>query len=296
MSDVTAGESLSERVIAIVGVGLIGGSIAAALKRRNFAGEVLGVGRNASRLEAARERGLIDRGSTDLAEAARQADLLVFCTPVDLIAAGVREAAGHCRPGTLITDAGSAKQAICRELAAGLPDEVQFIGSHPLAGSEKQGYEYAEADLFVGRLCVVTPVEPFDAAALERLVRFWRALGSEVTQLTPAVHDRIVARTSHLPHVVAAALASLLPDSADRFAASGFHDTTRIASGDPALWTAIVLANAEEILSGLDEMSGRLQQYRDTIAAGDRPGLHKRLELGKTKRDRLINSNTDRKQ
>src|SRR5262249_54142738 len=142
----------------IVGVGLIGGSIAMALKGRGTARSVIGVGRSASRLQEARDRGIIDEGFVELAVAARRSDLLVFRTPVARIAAGVREAAAACRPGTLITDAGSVKGSICRDLSEELRSGVEFVGAHPLAGSEKQGFEFAEATLFEDRVCVVTPV------------------------------------------------------------------------------------------------------------------------------------------
>ena len=155
--------------IAIVGVGLIGGSIALAAKTRGAAQSVIGVGRDAHRLDQARRRGIIDEGLVDLAAAVRRADLIVFCTPVDRIVAGVREAATACREGALITDAGSVKGCISRELASGLPGWVEFVGSHPLAGSEQQGFEHADPRLFENRVCVVTPLETSPRPAVERI-------------------------------------------------------------------------------------------------------------------------------
>ena len=284
----------STETVAIVGVGLIGGSIAAALKARGFRGTVLGVGRDAGRLEQARNAGLIDDGFTDLPAAARRSDWIIVCTPVDCIATHVREAAPHCRPGTLVTDAGSVKQSICRALDGALPTGVTFIGSHPLAGSEKQGFEHAHADLFEGRVCVVTPDANTPENQLARLTAFWQSLGLEAIQLSPDDHDRALARTSHLPHVVAASLAGSLADGDGLLVATGFRDTTRIAAGDPDLWTAILLNNADSLLRPLDAFSARLAEWREAIAARDRTRLRELLASAKRRRNALDNGNDAR--
>src|SRR5262249_28646432 len=158
---------------------------------------------NPKRLHAARRRGIIDEGTVDLSAAAARADLLVFCSPVDVIAGGVHEAAGACRPGTLITDAGSVKACLCRELAKGLAPQVEFVGAHPLAGSEKQGFEHANARLFERRICVVTPSGTNSRRAVARIAAFWKKLGSTMLEMSPEAHDRALAETSHLPHLVA---------------------------------------------------------------------------------------------
>lgn len=286
MSDTPSEPSLAEAV-AVVGVGLIGGSIAAALKRSGFAGPVIGVGRNARRLELARARGLIDSVAADLCEAAPQADLFVFCTPVDRIVSGVLECAPHCRPGTLLTDAGSVKGAICRELAGRLPPGVTFIGSHPLAGSEKNGFEHAQAHLFEQRVCVVTPDAATPADQLERLTAFWRRLGLTVLQRPAEDHDRILAETSHLPHLVAAALAATLGEENRPLAATGFRDTTRIAAGDPELWAAILLANADAVLAAAERFGRSLTEFHDALTRRDAPALKNLLTHAKTNRDAL---------
>src|SRR5262249_12901378 len=158
--------------------------------------------------------------------------------PVDVIASGVRQAATACQKGALITDAGSVKACLCRDLATGLPPHVEFVGTHPLAGSEKQGFEYADARLFEKRICVVTPIAGNSRQAVERIAGFWKNLGSRIIEMAPGVHDRALAETSHLPHLAAAALAAALTLENRPLAASGFRDTTRVASGDPELWTA----------------------------------------------------------
>jgi prephenate dehydrogenase len=273
--------------VAIAGVGLIGGSLAAALKIRKLVRTVVGVGRDSSRLAEAKSRGLIDDATTDLAGAAAVADLLVFCTPVDRIVAGVRAAAAGCRPGTLITDAGSVKGTICRCLAEGLPAGVEFVGSHPLAGSERQGFEHADADLFANRVCVLTPTETTSRRAGERIRRLWEAIGSSVVEMSPEAHDRAVAETSHLPHVIAAALAAVLAPENAALAATGFRDTTRIASGDPELWRAILLNNADGVLDGLRKYEESLASFRNALEDRNGPRLKELLAEARSRRNSL---------
>lgn len=278
---------LQFETVAIVGVGLIGGSIAAALGRLPNRPRIIGVGRSAEKLQPAVSRGMLDEVQTDVAVAAAGADLVIFCTPVDRIVAGVRAAAVKCMPGTLITDVGSVKAEICRELKDSLPEEITFVGSHPLAGSEQSGFEQADADLFAGRVCVVTPTADSPLLAVARVTRFWQALGMRVIEKSPQEHDRLLATTSHVPHLVAAALAILLNDESRPFAASGFRDTTRIAGSDPELWTAIARANAEEVIAGLDRISTVLGEMKDAIAAADWSRLQILLQTAKRKRDSL---------
>lgn len=288
MGDATSAQR--QPTVAIIGVGLIGGSIAAALKKRRRAERVFGVGRTLSRLEKARAAGLIDAGTSEVGEAVPDADLVVVCTPVDRIADDVRAAAAYCRPGTLLTDAGSVKGAICRALAGGLPDGVTFIGSHPLAGSEQQGFEHADAGLFEGRLCVITPEGKASTADRERLTAFWEGLGMNVVETSPDEHDRALAATSHLPHVAAAALAALLAEDNGAFASTGFRDTTRIAAGDPNLWTPILLSNREAVLQCLGEFQNLLAEFRDALEKEDTTALKNLLEVAKRNRDVLSDS------
>lgn len=285
MSPATDCEAPDFDTIAIVGVGLIGGSLAAAIRRRKK--RVIGVGRDPARLAKAQTAGIIDEAATNLVSAAERSDLLVFCTPVDRIVNGVREAACRCRPGTLITDAGSVKEIICRELSSALPGGVEFVGSHPLAGSEKQGFEHADPNLFDRRVCVVTPVATTTQSARDRIRDFWRRLGSNVLEMTPEAHDRALAQTSHLPHVAASALAGMLEPENDRFAASGFRDTTRVAGGDPDLWAAILLANAESVLRELRKFDQSLAAFQQALSARDVEQLKALLATAKRRRDGL---------
>ncbi|MBC7816059.1 MAG: prephenate dehydrogenase/arogenate dehydrogenase family protein [Planctomycetaceae bacterium] len=279
--------SAAFETLTIVGVGLLGGPVALAAKQRGLVRRVIGVGRSAARLEHARTAGLIDDIRTDLAQAAAQAELLIFATPVNLIVPGVREAAAACRPGTLITDVGSTKSYLCRELANGLPNGVTFVGSHPLAGSEKQGWEHARADLFEGRVCVVTPIESSSRNTVERLTAFWRAIGMSVLEMSPEAHDRALAQSSHVPHVVASALAQTLADENRSLAATGFADTTRIAAGDPEVWVPILMDNRDAVLTRLDEFSSQVAAFREALAHGDADELRHLWERGKAIREQL---------
>ena len=273
--------------VAIVGVGLIGGSIAAALRRRAPATKVIGVGRSAGKLAPAIERGWLDATSENISAAARQADLVIFCTPVDRIVAGAHEAAAACKPGTLLTDAGSVKAAICHDLMTGLPDGVEFLGGHPLAGSEKTGFEFADAELYSNRVCVLTPHKHNSPSQVTRLQNFWETLGARVFRMDPEAHDKALAETSHMPHLVSSVVASVLSDENRPFTASGFRDTTRIAAGDPDLWTAILLQNAAGVLDRLKEFTGTLTAFRTAIEKRDAATLHRLLATAKQKRDAL---------
>lgn len=273
--------------LAIVGVGLLGGSVALAARQRGIARRVIGVGRNEARLEQARQAGVLDDISTDLVAASAQADLLVFATPVNLIVAGVREVASVCRPGTLITDVGSTKGHLCRELADSQPIAASFIGSHPLAGSEKQGWEHSRADLFDGRVCVVTPTETSRRDEVARLTAFWQAIGMSVVEMSPEAHDCALAQTSHVPHVVASALARTLADENRSLAATGFADTTRIAAGDPNVWVPILLDNRDAVLASLDEFSTQLAAIRSAIAQGNADDIRRLWDHGKAIREQL---------
>jgi len=273
--------------LTIVGVGLIGGSIGLAAKRRGLAGCVRGVGWRQQTLDHALAGRAIDEGCLDLTSAAAGSDLIVFCTPVDGIVGQVLASAPFCAPDTLLTDAGSTKAAIVRGLEGRLPDDVVFVGSHPLAGSEKRGPQHADADLFQGRLTVVTPTASTRPHAVERASAFWQALGSQVRVMEPEEHDQALAVTSHLPHLVAAALAHVLPPELYELTATGFRDTTRVAAGDPSLWTGIFRQNGPAVLDALDRFSGRLDRFRRALEANDAAALDALLDQAKNVRDAL---------
>jgi prephenate dehydrogenase len=275
--------------LTIVGVGLIGGSVGLAAKERGLARRVLGVGRRQASVDHARKVGAIDEGLLDLAAAVHLAEVALFCTPVNQIAEQILESAPGCAAGTLLIDAGSTKAAIVRAVEGRLPEGVAFVGSHPLAGSEKRGPEHARADLFEGRVTVVTPTEATPPAALQRARAVWEMLGSHVYPMSPEEHDKALACTSHLPHLVASALAGILPPELHALTATGFRDTTRVAAGDPALWKAILVQNHAAVLAALAPFRARLERFQQALETGDLVTLDALLTQAKEVRDALGN-------
>ncbi len=259
--------------ILIHGVGLLGGSIAKACRARGVGKRIIGTGRDRVKLESAVSAGWLDGGFSDLGQLeSEQIDLTVICTPVDRITTDLSLLARHLKHSGLITDVGSTKEQICRLDGVQLPAHLTFVGSHPLAGSEKQGLENAQADLFQGRLTVVTPKdEPneHERAAMKSVIEFWQAIGSRTLCMSPKEHDEALARTSHLPHLVSSVLAFCVDDNYHHLTGTGFRDTTRIAAGDPALWTAIVKANRQPILDALGEYAQMLELLTQMIENDD---------------------------
>ena len=274
-------------MVAIVGVGLIGGSIGLALRQRGLAERVTGIGRRQTSLRTARRAGAATNTTIDLAKGVADAELVIVCSPVGRIVEHVRQAAESCPEGTLITDAGSTKQAIVEALDGTLPRGCRFLGSHPLAGSEKSGPSHATADLFEGRVAILTPTKNTRAEDFDLLSHFWSSLGSVVAQMPPEEHDRTLALTSHLPHAVAAALAATQPEACFRFSGAGLLDTTRIAGGDPELWTQIFCQNRVNVLAALDIFVGHLTALEDAIRQGDVEALKRLLAQAKKNRDAL---------
>jgi prephenate dehydrogenase len=275
--------------VAIIGVGLIGGSIGLALRGRKLARQIVGIGRSQASLDKAIARGCIAEATTNLAEGVQQAELVVVCSPVELIAQHVRDAARHCPPGCLITDAGSTKAQIVDDaeaaLAARFPGGLPYVGSHPLAGSEKNGATAAAADLFADRIVVVTPTSASSAAAVVEIEAFWQSLGARVVQMSPAEHDAVLAHTSHLPHLLASALAAATPEELLPLTAAGWQDTTRIAAGEAELWRQIFLATRACTLKALADFETVLARLRSALEAADGPLLAELLTEGKRRRD-----------
>lgn len=273
--------------VTIVGVGLIGGSVGLALRRRLPDVTIVGVGSRETSLRTALERGAITEIASDLPAAVAQADLVIVCAPVDHIVRQVQALAPHCRPGTLITDAGSTKAEIVAALAGkpGWHRDVRFVGSHPLAGNEKTGPQHASAELFVDRVVVVTPEPATQADHLAAIHEFWRLLGARVIDMSPEEHDQALATTSHLPHLLAAVIAGSTPESYLPLTGSGWRDTTRIAAGDPALWRQIMLSNRQHLLTALDCFASHLPRWRAALASSDAVELERLLAEAKRLRD-----------
>ena len=274
--------------VVVVGVGLIGGSIAKALKARKLARKITGLGRNLSRLLAAKQAGLIDEIAESVSELP-PFSVAVVCTPVDRIPEDVRSLQSIANPDALLTDAGSVKGRICEVLSSPAAGVARFIGSHPMAGSEQGGWEHAEATLFQGRICAVTPLG-HDEATILAVEEFWSSIGMRTVRLQPHQHDQIVALTSHMPHAAASAIASLLTPGAWPLAATGFRDTTRVAGGDPALWTSILMENREAVTGRLKEVAHVLQQFVVALEANDPKATEALLARGQIARNRWIES------
>ena len=269
-----------------MGVGLIGGSVGLALKARRLADRVIGIGRTPSSLAEARQRGIVDDTTTDLAAGVATADLVVVASAVSSIGPLLDAVDAAARPGTLLTDAGSTKGSIVSHWERRRKRRrCRFVGAHPIAGSHRRGPVAADAGLFDGRVAVVTPAKATPPADAEEIAGFWSALGSTVFVMAPKDHDRILAATSHAPHLLAAALAAATPAEVTRFTAGGWRDSTRIAAGDPGLWADILLDNAVEVARALTRVRRISERLVAALEAGDRKTLLELLERAKERRD-----------
>lgn len=277
--------------VTLVGVGLLGGSLGLALKKRRLAGRVTGFVRRPASMDECLGAGVVDYVTMDLREAVAEADLLVFCTPIAQMLPLAERLLPAVKPGVLATDVGSVKGPVVRDLeplfarAGG-----HFVGSHPMAGSEKTGPTAARAELFEDAVCVVTPTAQTPSAAADAIGQLWLAVGARLLRLPPDVHDLLVARSSHLPHLVAAQLAHgvldpALPREQPMVCATGFRDTTRIASGSPEMWRDIALANRPNLIRGLDELMAGLLSLRQSVDRGDAEAIEAFLREAKRRRD-----------
>jgi len=272
--------------VAIVGVGLIGGSVGKALKARRLAERIIGVGRSTASLEEARRHGAVTETTRDLAAGVAAANLVVVTAGVAAIPGLLDEIDAAVEPGTLITDAGSTKATIVASWERRRRSRRgRFVGAHPLAGSHRRGPAAADDGLFTGRVAVVTPATRTPPADVADVGSFWAALGATVFVMPPKEHDRILAFTSHAPHLIAAAVAAATPPALCRFTAGGWRDTTRIAAGDPDLWADILLDNAANVGSALARVATYTERLLSAIEAGDRRRLVALLEKGKEGRD-----------
>ncbi len=272
----------------IVGVGLMGGSLGMALKKKGLAGKVVGWGRNERKLNSARKLKAIDSWTLDRREALKGADLLVFATPTSITDRLAPEWFAEAPAGCLITDLGSVKGETVRKLTGLTPPSRFYVSSHPLCGSEKTGVAAARPDLFEKHLCILTPVAGTKKRALGDLQKLWQSLGMKVSSMAPARHDRIMAAISHFPHLVASALVNQVGDEQLLdYVGTGFLDTTRIAAGSPTLWSEIVLQNRKEIISELDRWLKGSKELRKLLTSNNSAGLELWLRRAKTRRQKL---------
>lgn len=256
------------------------------VRNAGFADTVVGVGHRQGSIDRALALGAIDEGSLDLEAAAEEADFLLLCTRVSLFAETVRRAAPRLAKNAVISDVGSTK----REVVAAVEDALRgssavFVGGHPLAGSEERGIDAARPHLFDGTRVILTPGKRSTPAARESVERLWTVLGAHVSIMTPETHDAVLAEISHLPHVVAAAVVNAVTDEALGFASTGFHDATRIASGDPEIWRDICATNRDNLLTTLSRVAGQIHELRAALEAPDDKALERLLRQAKQRRD-----------
>jgi len=266
--------------IALIGFGLIGGSIARAARAQGLAGEIVATARSAKTRARVLELGITDRVVDSNAEAAKDADLVILCIPVGACGAVAQEIAAYLKPGAIVSDVGSVKGAVVRDMAPYLPAGVHFVPAHPVAGTEHSGPDSGFAELFINRWCILTPPEGADPNAVEKLRAFWAALGAKVEIMTPDHHDLVLAITSHLPHLIAYTivgtadeLGQVTSSEVMKFSAGGFRDFTRIAASDPVMWRDVFLANKDAVLEMLGTFTEDLSKLTRAIRRGDGEAL-----------------------
>jgi len=279
------------RKITIIGVGLLGGSLGLAARQRRLAKEIAGYARREKTIAECEKSGVLDYATTDLLAAVSGADFVILCTPLAQMRSLTEQFLPALKCGAIVTDVGSVKADVVRELEALVKKAgAHFVGSHPMAGGEKMGVLAAKADLYANAVCVVTPTRKSNAAAVRKVVQFWKSLGACTVRLDAAQHDFIVGRTSHLPHVAAAALAGLILDpkhskSQVGLCATGFRDTTRIASGSPEMWRDIALANRKNVSQSVDAFVAELKKLQTALKKGDAKAVEKFFATAKERRD-----------
>ncbi len=284
--------------LAVIGVGLIGGSLAGALKKRGAVGTVVGCGRSVENLETALARGLIDQYTTDLIEAVAAADLVLLATPVGSLADLLPRIAGHLKPGAILSDAGSVKGDVVEVARAVLGSHFpQFVPAHPIAGRERSGAEAADADLFRDHWVVLTPTHDTEAHAVETVRQMWECVEAKVRFMDTRAHDQILGMTSHLPHAVAYALVAQLADldSSEDYSsmtAGGFLDITRVASSDPVMWRDIFMHNAQITADLIQDHRAVLKRLEDLIRNNDAAGLEAWFRAAKELRSQLKSAKT----
>jgi len=266
--------------LALIGVGLIGSSIALAARRHGLVRSIVATARTAATRKRVAELGLADEVVETNAQAVKDADLVLVCIPVGACGEVAQEIGPHLKPGAIVSDAGSVKSSVVRDMAPHLPAHVHFIPAHPVAGTEHSGPDSGFAELFINRWCILTPPPDTDPAATERLAAFWRALGANVEIMTSEHHDLVLAITSHVPHLIAYTIVGTADELGEvtesevlQFSAGGFRDFTRIAASDPTMWRDVFLANKDAVLEMLGSFQEDLSKLTRAIRRGDGEAL-----------------------
>lgn len=283
--------------VTVVGTGLLGASIGLGLRKAGFAGRVVGVGRRRETIDRAVKLGCFEAATTNLEAAVADArgtgqgqlNLIVLATPLGAFAELLEQLGKLDLAGAVVTDVGSTKQQVCDAAARLLPEPRRFVGSHPMAGGEQQGPQAAKADLFAGKPCIVTAADNAEDEAANAARWLWRLLQMRTVHMPAAMHDRLVAQVSHLPHAAAVLLVELASrDVGLDIASTGFRDTTRVASGDPDLWVDIFSSNREAMIEAVNELATALDQFKQMLVSDDRGGMQTLLERVRTAREQWL--------
>jgi len=276
------------RQLTIMGVGLLGGSIGLAMRSAAQTCRIIGYGHRRESLSKAVEIGAIDAIETNPVTAVAGSDLVILCTPVGIFEQLLGQIGPALADRAIITDVGSTKRSVARLAESLLPKTAHFVGSHPIAGSEKRGVEFSRADLFTNQLCILTPTAQTHPGSLERIDEFWRSLGMRIERLSPENHDRLLADVSHLPHLLAAALVAMQVDAGLELSGKGFLDTTRIAGGDGGLWRDIFLDNSDNLKAGISRLKSQLASVEQMLDTKGGEALRDWLDAAAKRRQELL--------
>jgi len=266
---------------------MIGASLGMAMKKKSIARQIVGVSRHEATIATAVRQGAIDQGTMDIKEGIQNSDFIILAAPVNAIIDAFPILNTHAHRGCIVTDVGSSKGLIVDQAQKHLNPSILFVGSHPLAGSEKSGPAHGNADLFDRSQCIMNPTEKTNRLAKEKVKHFWSLLGANVRFMSPTEHDEILAHISHVPHLLAFALMKSIPDQFLEYATQGLRDTTRVAASDPKMWSDIFTSNTKSVLKGLDESAKALGVLRKAIVDGDHQALLEALNQAKTNRERI---------
>ncbi len=282
--------------ITVIGIGLLGGSITSTVLRCFSGVRVVGYAHRPSTCQKARELAVADEVTSDLKKSVADSDIVILASPIYVFESIFAEIAGSLKAGCVVTDVGSTKVLPHKWAQKYLPGNVHYVGSHPIAGSEQRGVEYSRDDMFDRAICIITSTSKTNSAAVLKIENFWKRLGCHIECMSPAVHDRIFANVSHLPHVAAVSLVNASKTDELKFAGKGFIDTSRVACGPANIWTDILIANNRNVVKGIDRVVKELIRLRQAVEDGDRKRIHALLEKAGHKRAELINYKIEKKE